>query len=81
MVVAGGEISGKIVNSVGGSSRRAMLLFYVMSLLLASTWILFGLSLADSRHDRDFAWPIVAATVVWVFSILHGGRLFNRTVV
>jgi hypothetical protein len=55
-----------------------MLLFHVMSLLLASTWILFELSFAESRVDRDFAWPIGAATVVWVSSILHGGRLFNR---
>jgi hypothetical protein len=38
----------------------------------------YWVSFAESRVDRDFAWPIVAATVVWVLSILHGGRPFNR---
>src|SRR5690349_1533255 len=74
IVIAGGELTGRAVSRVGGSSRRAMLLFYLTSIFLASTWTFVEVSFAESLHDRAFAWPIVAATVVWTSSILHGGR-------
>jgi hypothetical protein len=78
MICLAGEISGRIVSHVAVGLRKPMVLTYAVSVFLVSSWAFVDVSLTDTdiTGSAGFAWPILAAMVVLVASVLHGGRLF-----
>jgi hypothetical protein len=79
LVFVAGEISGKIVGRFNGTYHKTVVLSYAVSVVLVSSWLFVDVSLRDINVNDNFAWPILAAALVMLFSVLHGGRLLVRS--
>ncbi len=79
MVFLAGEISGRVVRYPGRVNRKAMVLAYATSVLLASAVVFIDVQFTDITPNEGFAfaWPVLAVALVLLTSVLHGGGLFD----